>query len=132
MTKNELSQLYYLKREIEREKTKYRELFEKSTKTTSTMTGIPHGGGLSDQTAIAAEMADIETLIEAKRKACVAEYNRLMRYICGIDDSMMRQIIELRYVDCLTWNEVADAIGGNNTEDSVRMAHNRYLRENKG
>ena len=49
-------------------------------------------------------------------------------YISNIDDSLIRQIISLRYVNGLTWDQVAAHIGGNNTADSVRMMHDRFLK----
>lgn len=52
---------------------------------------------------------------------------RLAAYLDGVDDRQMRQILTLRYLDGLTWWEVADRIGGGNTADGVRMAHVRYL-----
>lgn len=48
-------------------------------------------------------------------------------FVSTIDDSRMRIIISLRFIDGLSWNQVADAIGGGNTEDSVRMAFNRFI-----
>ena len=129
MTRKELSQLYWLNREIEREKCRLAELEAAATNTAVNITGLPHAGGLSDRTALAAEIADARTIIEAKVRASIAEYNRLIRYINGIDDSFIRQIFMLRYVNGLSWNQVALSIGGN-SEDSVRMAHNRYLEKN--
>ena len=55
----------------------------------------------------------------------MAEINR---YVENIDDSLIRQIIILRHVNGLTWEQVAASIGGNNTADSVRMMHDRFLR----
>ena len=48
-------------------------------------------------------------------------------YINDIDDSLVRQIFTLRYINGLEWRQVAVSIGGNNTADSVRMIHNRFL-----
>jgi len=48
-------------------------------------------------------------------------------YIDNIDDSLIRQIISLRYINGLTWEQVAAHIGGNNTADSVRKATERFL-----
>jgi hypothetical protein len=48
-------------------------------------------------------------------------------YINGIDDSLIRQILSLRYVNGLTWEQVAASIGGGNTADSVRKAAERFL-----
>ena len=44
-----------------------------------------------------------------------------------IDDSLTRQIITLRYVNGLTWGQVAAHIGGGNTADGVRKRCHRYL-----
>lgn len=52
------------------------------------------------------------------------------QYIQSIDDSRMRQIMRLRYVDTrrgkqMTWCEIAHRLG--ETEDSCRKAHDRWL-----
>ena len=49
-------------------------------------------------------------------------------YIETIDDSLIRQIITLRYVNGLTWDQVAARIGGGNTADSLRKMHDRFLK----
>ena len=49
-------------------------------------------------------------------------------YIETIDDSLLRQIITLRHVNGLTWDQVAASIGGGNTADGVRMIHDRFLK----
>ena len=50
-------------------------------------------------------------------------------YISGLPDSHLRTIVRLRIVDGLTWQQVAQRIGGGNTEDGVRMAFKRYYDE---
>lgn len=128
MTKRELSQLYWLNREIEADEKRLKELETAATSTTSKITGLPHVSGISDKTAIAAEIADVKAIIEAKKIQAVAEYNRLNRYIASVDDSLMRQILALRHIDGMEWDRVASSIGGGNTGDGVRMAHARFLR----
>lgn len=128
MTIKELSQLYYLNREIEQEKDRLRQLEEAATSTTPKITGLPHVAGIADKTAIAAQIADARDVIEAKNKLAVVEYNRLLRYIARVDDSLVRQILSLRFVSGLSWAEVARRIGGNNTEAGVKMACYRYIR----
>lgn len=44
-------------------------------------------------------------------------------------DAQMRMILSLRFVNGLTWRQVAHSIGGGNTEDSVRKACQRFLQE---
>ena len=53
--------------------------------------------------------------------------NKVEEFIASVDDSRMRRIITLRFIDNLSWNKVADRIGGNNTEDSVRKAFTRFM-----
>ena len=51
----------------------------------------------------------------------------ITEYIESIDDSLLRQIIYLRHVNGLTWDQVAASIGGGNTGESVRKMHDRFL-----
>ena len=127
MTAKELSQLFYLNREIEQDKMRLAELEAAATSTTAKITGLPFVSAIADKTAIAAEIADIQAEIEAKNRLCIIEYNRLMRYIASVDDSLIRQILSLRFVNGFSWRQVAMSIGGGNTEDGVRMACNRFL-----
>ena len=53
--------------------------------------------------------------------------NQVEEFIKSVDDSRMRRIITLRFIDNLSWNKVADRIGGNNTEDSVKKAFYRFM-----
>jgi len=129
MTVKELSQLRYLKREIERDEERLVEMEGLATSTTARITGLPRIKGVADKTALAAGIADIKEEIQAKKQMCLTEYLRLMSYIKNIKDSNMRQIFTLRYINEMSWIHVAAHIGGNNTEDSVRMAHNRFLKK---
>lgn len=55
--------------------------------------------------------------------------NQVEEFIASVTDSRMRRIITLRFIDGLSWNKVADRIGGNNTEDSVKKAFYRFMEE---
>lgn len=127
MTRKELSQLYYLKREIVNDEQRLIELESAATATTSKASGLPGSGKRSDKTAIAAEIADLRSIINAKHEMCVAHYNKIMRYVAGMEDSFMRQIITYRCVDLLKWRQIAQRIGGGNTEEGVRKAYARFV-----
>lgn len=132
MTIKELSQLYYLNREIEADKRRLADLELKALPGASSMDGTPRASGTSDKVAqYAIEIADLKGIIEAKHQQCLYERNRLERYIAGIDDSLTRQIFTYRFVNGLPWTQVAACIGGNNTADSVRMTCNRYLQQSR-
>lgn len=127
MTKRELSQLYHLNLEIREETERLKQLEAAANDTSVKISGLPHVSGISNKTALAAEIADCRNIIEAKRQAAVAEYNRLIRYIASVDDSFTRRILELRYIDGKSWRHVARAVGGNNTADGMRKAVDRFL-----
>lgn len=131
MTLKELSQLYYLNREIEMDKKRLQELEVKAVSCTASLSGMPLGSGVSDRVGrYAAEIVDLRGIIEAKLQQCIYERNRLERYIQSIDDSLVRQVFAYRFVNGLPWKQVAACIGGNNTEDSCRKLVSRYIDRN--
>jgi hypothetical protein len=130
VTKQELSQLYYLNHEIEEEKHKLEELEAAATNITTKITGMPHMTGVSRKSeSMAILIAEQRQLVELKTEQLIIEYNRLNRYIASIEDSQMRLIMSYRFVNGLPWNQVAANIGGNNTADSVKKACYRFLAE---
>jgi hypothetical protein len=130
MTIKELSQLYYLNREIERDKARLEELYAKATNTSPSITGMPRAPGVTDKVSrYAAEIADLKGIIEANVQRCFYELNRLNRYINDVPDAHIRLILSLRFVNGLPWRQVAASISGNNTEDSVRKACVRFLEQ---
>ena len=130
MTLKELSQLYYLNREIEMNERRLEELELKTMSGGSTITGMPRGSRVADKVGhYAAEIADLRGIIETKQRLCLYERNRLERYISGIEDSLLRQIFTYRFVNGLPWRQVAACIGGGNTEDSVKMMCHRHLKK---
>lgn len=131
MTLKELSQFYYLNREIEMDQRRLRELEAKALPGAQVITGMPHGTGVVDKVGeYAAEIADLRGIIEAKHQQCLYERSRLERYITGIDDSFLRQVFTYRFISGLPWRQVAACIGGGNTEDGCRKAVKRYLEQN--
>jgi hypothetical protein len=129
MTKKELSQLYYLNREIEYLKNRIRELDEKSVSNTHKISGMPSGTDILDLVGdCVVEIDELKLLLDVKLKQCIYEVNIINRYINSIGDSRMRMIISLRYINGLSWQQVAASIGGGNTEKNVQMGVNRFLK----
>ena len=142
MTLKELSQLYYLNREIERDQERLEQL-----RTSVSAPGAPNYDGMPKSPSFEnrleryiAEIVDLEAIIQAKITQCLHERNRLERYIADgisyiaeIPDSLTRQIFQLRFINGLTWTQIAFSVGGGNTEEGVRKRVYRYLeQENKG
>ena len=130
MTLKELSQLYYLNREIEMDKKRLQELEIMAVSISPNLSGMPRSPGVSDKVGrYAAEIADLNGIIEAKHQQCLYERSRLERYIASIDDSLLRQVLTYRFVNGLPWEQVAACVGGSNTAGSVKMMCYRYLKQ---
>lgn len=132
MTLHDLSQLYYLNREIEYDKTRLAELRASSGSPSSpALTGLPHSPSYSGSKVEreALEIATLERLIENKINRCELEYVRLQQFINDIPDSLTRQVYQYRFVNGLDWVQVAEHIGGGNTESGVKKRCYRYLKQ---
>ena len=130
MNINELNNLRYIDKEIKLLQERIEELETEAARMTPILTGLPGKGSGGDRIG-----AVVEQIIEEKEKLEAALQNRqeerrkAMRFINSIDDSQLRTIFILRFVYGKSWNEVADYIGGGNTEKSVWVRAYRYLKK---
>lgn len=130
LTLRELSQLYWLNREIAQDRERLAEL-RASVESVGAVDydGMPRSSSPDNRLELCiAEILDLESIIQAKVTQCLHERKRLERYIAEIPDSLTRQIFQLRFVDGLSWVRVAHSVGGGNTEGSVKMICYRYLK----
>lgn len=128
MTLKELSQLYWLNREIELDRRRLRELEERAQPGSPAAGGCAGGPAANDRVGLcAAELADLESVIREKLRLALAERYRLERYIASVDDSLLRQIFTYRFINGLPWRQVAAGVGGGNTADGCRMMVLRWL-----
>lgn len=126
MTRKELSEIYYINREIEMWK---RELDDITSMQSPRLDGLPRGRETSDATAAkAVRAAQISETIDGLLARLQLKRKEIYDYIATIDDSLMRQIIMYRCLSLCTWDEVARYVGGGNTADSVRKLFVRFVR----
>ena len=131
MTIKELSQYYYLRREITGYREKIAGLEAKATDISAKITGMPHASATGDKIGRLATEAEYYRDILLKRmEYCNAELLKLTEYIAGCDDSLIRQILTYRFVECMSWGQVAVKVGGGNTADSCRKRAKRFLQRN--
>ena len=127
MTKKELSQIYYLKKELKMWQDE-RQRIEDKLGAGKWLDGMPRGASISDSTGnLAAELATCGLMVKCKEMEIQVQLNKTIKYISEIEDSLMRQIIYYRCISLMSWGQVAKTIGGNHTANSVRMSFNRYL-----
>lgn len=130
MNINELNNLRYIEKEIKLLQERIEELETEAARVTPILTGLPGKGSGGDRIG-----AVVEQIIEEKEKLEAAlqqrqeERRKAMRFINSIADSQLRTIFILRFVTGKSWNEVADYIGGGNTEKSVWVRAYRYLKK---
>ncbi len=131
MTLKELSQLYYLDREIELDRERLAELRAKLLCPRSPdYDGMPRNPNPENALErCVAEIVDLEDVIQAKIEQRIYERARLERYISDIPDSLTRQIFTLRFIEGLTWEDVAAKAGGNNTAKNCSNICYRYIRQ---
>jgi len=91
--------------------------------------GLPPNRNYKDDQDILALIADLRTSIAAQDVALSAIYRAINAMIDTIDDPHISRICKARYLDCRSWSMVAYSIGGGNGKDTVRMAHDRYMRK---
>ena len=91
------------------------------------ITGMPFTSGTSDKVGnMATEMADIEAIIRGKLAEIQIQRRKIIEYINSIDDSLLRQIMFLRNVSCMTWGQVAREL--NSTENCVKQIYSRHFK----
>lgn len=62
-----------------------------------------------------------------QKKKLTRECLEIEQWMDSVDDSLVRRIIRHRFIDGFSWRQIANRVGGENTEDSVRKAVERYL-----
>ena len=128
MTIKELYSLYYIEQEIKEYELKILELKEMATNITANYTGMAGGGAVSDKVGNAtAAIVQYTQMLEEAIQRDIEQTIKINAFILEIEDVQLRQIMYLRFVKKLSWQCVANRIGGGNTASGVRMRCKRYI-----
>lgn len=128
MTLRELSIYYKLHERLKQNKQMLSSLYAAAGLGAQEITGMPHAPGVSDQvSSLVIEIEDLRKRISRLESECAQEKKILERYIDTIEDDQTRMVFRLRFLHCMTWSQVAKAIGGRNTANSVKLICHRYL-----
>lgn len=130
MTLEQLSQYPQLEKGLRDAR---RELFDVRQKfsavSSPALTGMPSGSPRNGNNKIeqyVSKICDLQKSIEEKQR----QYNEIRQYITDIPDYITRKIFKKRFFENMKWSKVAEAVGGNNTEDSVKKRCYRYVLKN--
>lgn len=128
MTREELENIYDINKEI---KMWERELKNRRSKSLTPSTAPHIGGGITVNDKIgenAKRNIELENKISELRERLHQERDRATEYILTISDSFYRRIVFYRCVSFMSWRRIAYEMGGGNTEESVRQAYSRFMR----
>lgn len=129
MRAKNLSKLYYLKKDIECQQSRIKELEALASSSTSRITGLPNSTDISNKVQkYAVQIADLKSELDIKLSKCLNELKNISEYINSIDDPLIRQIMSYRFISCFSWEKTARSIGGNNKAESLRKKLYRYLK----
>lgn len=128
MTVQELQQLFYLNKLIEHERERLEELRSALSLQSPVLTDMPKAPGAKDKIGtIVPSIIDQEAEIEKNLQAYMEARDKLTEYINRVPNARIKTILILRFIDQMPWQEVAEAIGGRETEYSVKQACYRYV-----
>ena len=128
MDKKTLYRLFYLPKQIEQKQREIERIWDKLTAMSPNLSGMPHGGGVHDKVGEGVvELVTKKEELEAQKRGYEQEEKAINDWIDSVDDLQINLILSLRFREKRKWNEVADEIGGVNTEDSCRKMIDRFL-----
>jgi DNA-directed RNA polymerase specialized sigma subunit len=132
MTKEELSKLRSIQKEIELIKRELDSITEEyvTDKVTGSMTEHPYiftsfkisgydSGGYSSK------VMRLERKLKCKLDELMDERERLEEYIESIDNATVRMILRLRYVNGLGWNQIGNELGY--SERQCRRIYKKFI-----
>lgn len=70
-------------------------------------------------------------LLEARKAKAAELVVRVEEYLNTLDDSRMRRMISMKYIEGMSWCKVAQRMGGRATEDSCKKQMERFLKNNQ-
>ncbi len=78
----------------------------------SAITGMPSGGsGGKDLSGYVAAVDELEGKIQNNRYQLIKTYTEISDVICALEDETQQRIMRLRYLQCMSWDEIAFKTG---------------------
>lgn len=106
-----LLQYRSLNRQIDRLEKEKNEWIERATKMSVPSDGMPHGSGVSDTVGFAvSKAADLAAEIDREIDKLADLRREIEAAIRTVDDRVLYELLEYRYLDCMRWEEVAEAM----------------------
>lgn len=130
MTIEELNQLKNLRKEIEEQERRKRNLRKEAVALSGTSESTSKSYTGDKLGKIVTEIAALEEQINKELTEYWRKYVELEMYIANIPDSLTRRIFRMRFIDGKTWEAIAWKCGGKNTADGIRKRCERFVENN--
>lgn len=105
MTENDLSKYYKLHKEVEDLK---RRIIELGVGVGSIKIKEINVSGSGTKESVQEKIAMLDELYTKKSLAAIDEYVKIENYIESVEDPELRTIMRFRFLDLLTWEEIAE------------------------
>lgn len=129
----ELQQLFYIEKIIQHEQDRLDDLRASVDLHSPGLSDMPKAPGARDKLGdTVPKIVDQDAEIQKNIRLYSETKERLLRYINSVPFPRIKMIMILRFIDQKSWQEVAEEIGGKETEYSVKKAVYRYLGEKIG
>ena len=102
---------------------------ETAALTASRLDTMPRAAGLGDRTAaLAVKIAEQEEVVALYERLVRNSETEVKAWIDTISDNRTNVIFYLRFICGYEWRDVAEVIGGRNTENGVKSLVYRFFR----
>ena len=128
MTKHELQGIGLTEKEAEYLSRRIRRLEDELMRITALIDGMPRAKNKPCE--IREELMDLRRLLSEKRLEIISKRICAEKYIQSINDPLLRLVLGYRYIDRLTWSQVARRIGSGTTRDACRKMVERFFKKN--
>lgn len=132
--KEYLNQYLILEKRIQLLDEEIAEVEEEQDKCTAELDGMPRGTAQSDKVGeLATTLADLKWDLVDLRNEAWKTRARILHTIVSVDDEDYQQLLKLRYIEGMHWNDIADTMYY--TRRWVTTLHGRaleYLRNKTG
>lgn len=130
MTVEELSELYYINKEIEQIQKELYDLKNKNFFKNTILSDMPKGGERLDEfVAYVDDVRTLENMLQYSLRKLQEKRKKIEAFLEGIEDSELRLIMRLRAVNNMKWEEIAGEIGLERTTVSKKFY--KYFRQLK-
>jgi len=128
MTLKMLSKYYELRKKLMLYEDTLGSLRAAAESITPKLSDMPKSPNAQDKVSkFVAQIVDLEKQITELKSDISCERQAVMEFVESIQDGFIKTIFSLRFIECMTWAEIAEVVGGDNTEDSVKKVCYRYL-----